>query len=125
MRLPVDLGADPFPNQRGHLTGLGVAAEGGLGEDHLAVEGDLESSLRGRDEIEALDDRRPAGEQFVRQTDGTGKIVSGDTELDADAVAGVEHGGTSSAASGTNWRRHCGRRDGSTGAIRSLPRRGR
>jgi hypothetical protein len=73
------------------LAGFGVALEGRLGKDQLAVEGDLEAALGARDEIERLDDRRPPGQQLVRQTDGTRDVVSGDAELDADAVTGVEH----------------------------------
>jgi len=57
---PLDLGAHPLPGESHDLAGLGVSAELGLGEDHLAVEGDLEAALVSREEVDALDDRRPA-----------------------------------------------------------------
>jgi hypothetical protein len=68
-----------------------VPTERGFGEDQLAIEDDLEAPLRTGDHVDPLDDGRPATEQFVRQTDGTGDIVSGNAELDADEVSRVEH----------------------------------
>ena len=62
-----------------------------FGEDRLVVERDLEASLRARDEIDAFDDGRPPVEQFVRQTDGPGDVVSGNAELDTDAVPRIKH----------------------------------
>ena len=82
--------------------GVGVAAEGGLREQQLAVHRHLEAALVGRHEFEALDDRRPPLQQLVRQTDGTGDVVSGDAELDRDAVAGVQqrHGSNGTGQAG-------------------------
>jgi hypothetical protein len=68
-----------------------VSVQLDLGEDQLVVEGDLESSARGRDELQPGDAPAPAGEQGVRQTDGAGCVVSDDAELDADVVL-VCHG---------------------------------
>jgi hypothetical protein len=70
---------------------LGVPAEGSLGEDELTVEGHFEAALGRRDQLDPLDDRRPPGEELVRQTDGTGNVVSGDAELDQHVMAGVKH----------------------------------
>ena len=41
--------------------------------------------------MDVLDDRRPTSEQFVRQTDGAGHVVSGNAELDLEAMSWVEH----------------------------------
>jgi hypothetical protein len=68
-----------------------VTAERRLREDHLTVEGDLEASLRGGDQLNRLDDRRPALEEFVRQTDGVRDVVSGDAELDLKPVPRIDH----------------------------------
>jgi len=38
-----------------------------------------------------LDDRSPSREKFVRQTDGTRYVVSGDAELDGEPVSGIKH----------------------------------
>jgi hypothetical protein len=73
------------------LAGFGVAAQGCLGEDQLTVEGHLEAALGAREKVERLDDRRPSRQEFVRQTDGSRDVVSGDAELDGDAVARLEH----------------------------------
>jgi len=91
--VPGDLRAHLVSDQSCHLAGLGVAADLSLGEHDLVVDGDLEAALRRGDQFEAFDDRRPTGEQFVRQTDGTRNVVSGNAELDEDAMARVEHGG--------------------------------
>ena len=85
------LGADPLTDQPDHLPGLGVAAQGRLGEDQISVERDFEATLRRRDQLDCDDDRGPAGKKLVRQTDGTRDVVSRDTELNAEAVAGIEH----------------------------------
>jgi hypothetical protein len=69
-----------------------VAPEVGLREDQLAVERDLEASLGGREQLDRLQDRCPSGQQLVRQTDGSRDVVSGNAELDRDAVAGIDHG---------------------------------
>jgi hypothetical protein len=70
-----------------------VPAQLGLGEEQLVVEGHLEAALRRGDEVEALDDRCPTVEQFVRQTDGARDVVSGNAELDEQPVLGIEHCG--------------------------------
>jgi hypothetical protein len=50
------------------------------------------------------DDRGPATQQFVRQTDGTGDVVSGDAELDQQVMSGLEHPGTSSSLVEPVWK---------------------
>src|SRR5207248_3394830 len=89
--IPLDRWAQSLAHQGGDLAGLGVAAEGRLGEDQLAVEDHLEAAVGRRHQLDGLDDRRPPLEQLVRQTDGTRHVVSGNAELDADAVSGIEH----------------------------------
>ena len=79
-------------DQCGDFTGLGVTTERGLREDDLTVEGHLEAALGGWHERDTGDDRCPSGEEFVRQTDGTRHVVSGDAELNVNVVAGIEHG---------------------------------
>src|SRR4051812_5049412 len=86
-----DLGTQSRPHDGGDLAGVGVTPQRGFGVDQFAVEGDLETALGGRQQLDRLDDRRPSREQFVRQTDGTRYVVSGDAELDGEAVSGVEH----------------------------------
>jgi hypothetical protein len=68
-----------------------VPSERSLREDQFTVERDLEAALGRRDQFDVLDDRRPAREQFVRQTDGTRYVVSGNAELDLEAMSGVKH----------------------------------
>jgi len=63
-----------------------VTAESGLREDELAVERHLETPARGRDQLEAGEERGPSLQEFVRQTDGLRDVVSGDAELDANRV---------------------------------------
>jgi len=70
---------------------LRVPAELCLREDQLAVQRDLEAPFRGGDQLDGSDDGRPSGEKFVRQTDGTRNIVSGDAELDFEVMPGVDH----------------------------------
>src|SRR5581483_147437 len=87
----LDLGADALTHDGDDFAGLSVALQRSLGEDQLVVEGDLEAAARRRHELDVLDDRGPAVQQFVRQTDGTRHVVSGNTELDAEVVTRVEH----------------------------------
>src|SRR4051794_9434904 len=68
-----------------------MPAQRGFGEDQVTVEDHLEAALRRRQQVDRLDDRRPSGEQFVRQTDGPWHVISGDAEFDREAVAGIEH----------------------------------
>jgi len=89
--VPRYLRPDALADQTRHLPRFGVATQLGFGEQDLTIHGDLEPSLGGRDQVEPLDDRRPTSEKIVRQTDGTGNVVSGNAELDGDVVAGVEH----------------------------------
>jgi hypothetical protein len=86
-----DLRSDALTHEADDLAGVGVAADGRLGEDQLAVEGDLEPTLGRGLEGQVGDQRSPAVEQFVRQTDGTGNVVSGDAEFDGEVVPGIEH----------------------------------
>lgn len=86
-----DLRTDPLAHQLHDLSRLRVPPGGLLGVDQLAVHDDLEGARAARDEPEVAEDRRPAAEDLVRQTDGTGDVVSGDAELDGDVVLGVEH----------------------------------
>jgi hypothetical protein len=91
-RSAFELEADLGPEQAGDLARVGVAPERGLGEDQLAIDGDLEASLARRDQLDRLDDGRPSVGQLSRQTDGSFVVASGDAVLDADAVPRVEHG---------------------------------
>jgi hypothetical protein len=86
-----DLGAQPVAEDCGDFAGIGVAAQGGLGEHQITVNDDLKPALRRRDQLDRLDDGRPPLQQLVRQTDGSRDIVSGDAELDRDPVAGINH----------------------------------
>jgi hypothetical protein len=88
-----DLVADPVADQRGDLAWFCVPTEVGLREQQLVVERDLEPSLGSRHQLDRDDQVRPSLQQLVRQTDGTRDVVSGHAELDADAVALVEHRG--------------------------------
>jgi hypothetical protein len=87
----LDLRTEALSNNARDLAGIGVPTQVGLGEDQVAVESDLEPSARRRHQIDVLDDRRPPVQQFVRQTDGTRHVVSGNTELDAEVVTRVKH----------------------------------
>jgi len=87
---PSDLVPDSFSHEGGHLPLPGVASERRLRKDELVVERDLEPTLRRGEELDVLDQRRPATQQLVRQTDGAGNVVSGNAELDRQAMAGVE-----------------------------------
>lgn len=86
-----DFRADPLADKRCDLAWLGVAAQTGFGEDQDVVKGDLEAPFGPRDQLDHRQDWGPTGEQFVRQTDGSGNVVSGDAELDGHPVPGVEH----------------------------------
>jgi len=90
-RSAFDRRAHPLLEDRHHLTGFCMPPERGLGEHEVAVEDHLEASLRARDEVDLLDDRRPSREDLVRQTDGSRYVVSGDAELDRQSVSRVEH----------------------------------
>jgi hypothetical protein len=68
-----------------------VALQRRLGEHELAVEADLEATLRRGHELDPLDDRRPSLEQLVRQTDGAWDVVSGNAELDLQLVPRLQH----------------------------------
>src|SRR5205823_2539760 len=63
---PLDRRAQSLANDARDLAALGVAAEGRLGEDQLAVEGHLEAAVGRRHQLDGLDDRRPPLEQLVR-----------------------------------------------------------
>jgi hypothetical protein len=89
LSVPPDFGTNPLSEECGDFPLLGVPAQRRLREDEFAVKGDLEPTLRGGQEFDVLDDRRPAGKDLVRQTDGTGNVVSGDAELDGEAMVGV------------------------------------
>ena len=86
-----DLWSQPFAHDVGDLARFGVSAERGFREDQVTVERDFEAALRRRDHVDVLDDRSPPGEEFVRQTDGTRYVVSGDAEFDGEPVSGIEH----------------------------------
>ena len=85
-------GPDVVLEQADDLTGFGMAADVVLGEDEIAVDGDVEHALVPGDQFDRHDGGGPPPQQFVRQTDGTGDVVSGDAERDGHAVLGVEHG---------------------------------
>ena len=89
--VPLDLRTDALSDDAGDLSWLGVAPQARLGEDELTVEGHLEAAAARRDKLDVLDDRCPAGQQFVRQTDGPRHVVSGNAELDPKSVPGLEH----------------------------------
>jgi hypothetical protein len=82
---------DAILYQAGDLPGVGMATQAGFGEDQVAVESHFEAALGRGQQLNGLDDRRPVGQEFIRQTDGTGDVVSGNAELDQDSVPGVEH----------------------------------
>jgi hypothetical protein len=88
---PLHFRSDTVSYQSGDLARLSVPAECRLREDQHVIQGDLESTLRRGDQLDRRDDWCPAGEQFVRQTDGARDIVSGDAELDAEMMPRVEH----------------------------------
>ena len=75
-----------------NLTRRGVSSQPLLGEDEVTVERHLEAAVGGWYELDGLDDRCPTAEKLVRQTDGTGNIVSRDTEVDEEPVPRIEHG---------------------------------
>jgi hypothetical protein len=88
----VDAGSDALLDECGDFTGLGVATKRSLGEDKHAIEGHLEAALRGRQQLDTGDDRRPSRKQVVRQTDGARNVVSGDAEFDLEVVTRIQHG---------------------------------
>jgi hypothetical protein len=89
--VPRDLRTEAVADEGRDLGGRGMAPEGRLGEDHLVIEADLEAALRRREQVDRGDDRGPPLQQLVRQTDGPRDVVSGNAELDAEAVPGVHH----------------------------------
>ncbi len=90
--LTLDDRPDPPLDDCADLAGVRMPAERRLRKDQLVVEGDLESSLRRGRHLDRGDDWRPPGEKFVRQTDGSGNVISGDAELDLQTMSRVEHG---------------------------------
>jgi hypothetical protein len=87
-----DLGADPVPHQSGYLARPGMPPERRFGKEEVTVKGHLEATPRRGKHGDVRDHRRPAGEQFVRQTDGARDVVSGNAELDLEMMPGVQHG---------------------------------
>src|SRR5438105_1324068 len=79
-----------------------MPVQGRLGEDEIAVEGHLEAAFPGALQLDGVDHMRPPGEEFIRQTDGLGDVVSGDAELDVQMVL-VRHRRERIAASTTIW----------------------
>ena len=79
--------SDPLGDLRLHFVGVGEAAEGFLREDQLTVEGDFEHTVAAFDQCgsnsETLCDR-------VRQTGGTGLVVSNDAVLDLHVSHGLD-----------------------------------
>jgi hypothetical protein len=69
-------------DQLRHLPGRGVTFQRSLAEDQLAVEDNLKPAAFARYQVDVLDDRRPAGQELVRQTDGLRDVVSRDAEFD-------------------------------------------
>ena len=82
----IDLRAQALPHDGGDLPRFGMAVQGGLGEDQVAVQRHLEAALARALQLDGVDDVGPSVEQFVRQTDGLGDVVSGDAELDLQLV---------------------------------------
>jgi hypothetical protein len=74
-----------------NLAWLGMPLQLGFREDQFAIEDDLEPALRRGQQLDVTDDRCPPVQQLVRQTDGTGNVVSGDAELDGQFMARIEH----------------------------------
>ena len=70
---------------------MGKALQLCLAEDQLIVEGHLEAALTARADRDLDQAWRPRPENFRRQTDGLLEIVSGNAELDGDAVLGIDH----------------------------------
>jgi hypothetical protein len=66
--------------------------ERGFGEDDVTVKRHLEATPGRRKHGDVRDHGSPTGEEFVRQTDGTRDVVSGNAELDLEMVPGVQHG---------------------------------
>ncbi len=62
--------ADPLPQLRQHLFGLGVAAGGLLGKDEIVVERDLEDASSGGHDAHLVELVLEFGKNQLRQTDG-------------------------------------------------------
>ena len=88
---PPHLGTDALAHEGCDLAGAGVSSQRRFREDQFVVEGHFEPPSGRGEELDVLDDRCPAGEQLVRQTDGAWHVVSGNAELNGQAMAGVGH----------------------------------
>jgi len=86
-----DFRADAIPHQTCNLACLGMSPERRFGKDEVTVERHLEATPGRRKHADVRDHGSPAGEQFVRQTDGTRDVVSGNAKLDLKMMPGVQH----------------------------------
>ena len=75
-----------LPKQPRHLAGLGVASSGFFAVDQDVAHGDLEPSAAGGDQGQGSDGGTEGGQKFVRQTDGSGRVVSHHAVFDADRI---------------------------------------
>lgn len=89
---PVDRRAEDRLRQLQDFALLGKTLQAFLAEDQLVVEGHLEAALVRRPERHLDQDRGPGPQDFSRQTGGLLEIVSGNAELDGNAVLGIDHG---------------------------------
>jgi hypothetical protein len=89
---PVDRPAKDWFGQFQNLAGFREAPQFRLAENEAIVQDNFESPFAAAAKGHLDHDRRPRPQNFSRQTDGPVEIVSGDAELNRDAVLWIEHG---------------------------------
>ena len=79
----------PVDEQVQDFAGLGVATLPGFRIHEIAIDRDVEDSLRARDQLEGTDDVLIAGHDVVGRAHGAGEIVSGDAVRDFYVMHGL------------------------------------
>ena len=95
---PGDWGSERGLNQPADLSWFWEPFQLRLAEDELIVEGDFEPAFATRAQGQVDHDRRPCPEDLSRQTDGLLQVVSGNAVFDREAMLGIEHQPSVSAA---------------------------
>jgi hypothetical protein len=80
-------------NQRVKFARFGVAAQCLLGKHQFAIDHQIKNAAFAGEQAEAADKRFDGFvfQQFVRQTDGTGGVVSGCAVFERDVERGLQH----------------------------------
>lgn len=80
-----------FGEQAGDLAGFGVALGGFLAVDQGVADGHFKASAARGDQGQIGDGRGEFPQEFFRQTDGAGCVVSHHAIFDADRIFGLCH----------------------------------